>query len=82
MDLPAPLSPTSADHLAGAHLEVDAVERLHAPKRLRDPAQREQRASPPLASRHCTVAVDVDECLALAHGSLQYALVQICATVQ
>ena len=43
VDLPAPLSPTSAITSPCAHLEVDVGQRLHRAERLRDAAKLEQR---------------------------------------
>ena len=42
VDLPAPLSPTSAITSPRSHLEVDVGERLHRAERLRDPAELEE----------------------------------------
>ena len=50
VDLPAPLSPTSAITSPGADLEVDVRERLHRAEALRDPVELEQRASWPRRS--------------------------------
>ena len=42
VDLPAPLSPTSAITSPGADLEVDAAQRLHGAERLGDVAELEE----------------------------------------
>ena len=43
VDLPAPFSPTSDEHFAGANVERNVGERAHAGKRLPDAAHLEQR---------------------------------------
>jgi hypothetical protein len=52
VDLPAPFSPTTGVDLAGAHREVDVVQRVHAGKCLGDAAHLQDRFPRPGSSRH------------------------------
>ena len=52
VDLPEPLGPSSAEDLALAHLEIDAVQRLHAAERLAHAARDQQRSSLVATARH------------------------------